>query len=117
VIRKRRNASPAKQRQKGNRDKMGSRQSVISFAGERSTRVSDRGRIDAGARRERKQETLIIEHMLQHSDKKAGLLRGLPDFLNGKPAGLEESGQPFRLLADKGKGLNRQHFRRFFVRS
>lgn len=94
---------------------MRSQQSAFSFAGERGARLFDRGRIEAGARRERQQEILITEHMLQYSDKKAGLLRGVPDFLNGKPAGLKERGQPLRLLADEGKRLNRQHFRRLFV--
>jgi len=94
---------------------MHSRQSAVSFAGERGASLRDRGRIDAGARGKREKETLVAEHMLQYSDKKAGAPRGATDLLNCKPARLEEAGQPLWLLANKGKRLNRQHFCRIFV--
>jgi hypothetical protein len=96
---------------------MRSRQSVLSNAGERSVGVPDRGRIDPGTRRERKEETLIAQHMLEHSGKKAALTRGATNLLNRKPACLKEIGEPLRLLADKAKRLNRQHFPGLFLHS
>jgi hypothetical protein len=93
---------------------MRSRQSAFSVIGECVAGLPDRGWVDTRARGERKQERLVGEHMLEHSDKKAGLARGVTDLPDFEPTRRKEPGQPFRLLAYEGKRLNCQHFCRFF---
>ena len=93
---------------------MRSRQSAFSVIGEFVTGPPDRGWVDTRARGERKQERLVGKHMLEHSDKKAGLARGIADLPDFEPTCCKEPGQSFRLLAYEGKRLNCQHFRRFF---
>jgi len=90
-----------------------SRHLAVLRAGERARRPGDLGRIDPGAFGKRKQEILVAEHMLQHPGEKGARARGGADVLSVYSAHTKEAVQPFRLLGDEGKRLNRQHFRCF----
>jgi hypothetical protein len=83
------------------------------LAAEGTRRPRDLGWIDPGALRESDQEAFVTKHMLKDASEKARLARGLADALTLKPGDGEKAIESVRFLGDKGKRLNRQHFRSF----
>ena len=71
-----------------------SRQIALPIAAERAPGLADVGRIDAGAGGEGDQETLVAEHMLQHSGEKAGFARGVANARPAMPVNGKEAAEP-----------------------
>jgi hypothetical protein len=86
---------------------------VLPFPAERTRRPCYLGWIDPGALAESDQEAFVGKHMLKDAGEKAGLSRGLADPLALKSSESEKAFESGRFLRNKGKRLNRQHFRSF----
>jgi len=73
----------------------------------------DLGRIEAGAVGKSDQETLVVEHMLEHADEKVGRARGVADSVRRYAGYGKKGGHSLSFCGDERKRLNCQHFGRF----
>ena len=86
---------------------------MVRASTERLSGTGDLGRVYTSAVGESDQESLVPKHMLEHACEKAGRARGVADRAELDAGDGKEAVEPFRLLRDEGKRLNRKEFRRF----
>src|SRR5687767_8836402 len=63
--------------------------------------------------REFGQQPFVAGEVVEHAEQEVRLARGVAQRLRLQSGDGEEAAEPFRVLRDEAKGLNRQHFGRF----
>jgi hypothetical protein len=80
---------------------------------QRSQRLADIGRIEAGLGGKRRQQALIAGQIVQNADQEARLLGSSANLGRADAGDGKEAPKPLAVPGNEGKRLNCQRFRRF----